>query len=351
MREKDKHSSTMYYLKRVGQSVLVFFLALTVTFALYRMLPFGPTEMVKVQIMKQTLKQGTSPTPQQMANINSIVETYTGIDPNQPWYVAYYEYLRDIILYQDFGRSIFKNEPVFDILFRAMPWSIFISVYGLALGTTVSLLFGAVMAYNEGSKFDTGMTFISLVNSTVPYYVVGILALIVFSFNLGWFPSGGRMDPNTTPGLNIPFIVGVVKHAALPVLTAFIAGFSGALAFRGNCIREMGEGYIRVARLRGISQGRIAIRYVGRNALLPIYTNIMMGIASIFGSGIILETIFNYPAMGLVTYNALLNRDYPLIMGAFVFFTIITLLGILIADLTYGVIDPRVKGGSNRESY
>lgn len=341
----------MYYVKRIGQSILVFFIALTVTFALYRLLPFGPTDMVKVQLMKESLKQGASPTPQQMASINAMVETYTGIDPTQPWYISYYEYLRDIVLYQDFGRSIFKGRPVFDILFEAMPWSLFISIYGLALGTTVSLLLGALMAYNEGSAFDTGMTVVALVNSTIPYYIVAILSLIVFSFNLEWFPSGGRMDPNTTAGLNLPFIVGVVEHAALPVLSAFIASFGGALAFRGNCIREMGEGYIRVARLRGISQGRIAIRYVGRNALLPIYTSIMVGIASIFGSSIILETIFNYPAMGFVTFNALMNRDYPLIMGAFIFFTILTLIGVLIADLTYGIIDPRVSEGGDREAY
>ncbi|MGA9402797.1 ABC transporter permease [Haladaptatus sp.] len=341
----------MYYWKRIGQSVLVFFLALTVTFALYRMLPFGPVQMVKIHLMQQMLEQGNSPSAQQMEHINAMVQTYTGIDPSQPWYVSYYDYLRNIVLYQDFGRSIFKNRPVFDILFEAMPWSIFISIYGLALGTTVSLLLGAVMAYNEGSPFDTGMTMVSIANTTVPYYIVAILSLIVFSFYLGWLPSGGRMDPNTTAGLNLPFIVGVVKHAILPVLSSFIAGFGGALAFRGNCIREMGEGYIRVAQLRGISQGRIAIRYVGRNALLPVYTSIMMGIASIFGSSIILEKIFNYPAMGLVTFNALMNRDYPVIMGAFIFFTAITLVGILIADLTYGVIDPRVKGGSSRESY
>jgi peptide/nickel transport system permease protein len=339
-----------YYLKRLGQSVLVFFTTLTVTFALYRLLPFGPVKMMKVRMMKKIARQGT-PSPEQIQQVNQMVEAYTGIDPNQPWYVSYYDYLHDIILYQDFGVSIIKQDPVFDILLSALPWSIFISIYGLALGTTVSLLFGATMAYTEGSRFDTGMTVISIINSTVPYYVVAILALIVFSYNLGWFPSGGRMAQGTTPGLNLPFIVGIMKHAALPILSAFVAGFGGALAYRGNCIREMGKGYIRVARLRGISQGRIAIRYVGRNALLPVYTSIMLGIAGIFSSGIILETIFNYPAMGYITFNALQNRDYPLIMGAFIFFTIVTLIGILIADLTYGIIDPRVKGGSDRETY
>jgi peptide/nickel transport system permease protein len=339
-----------YYLKRLGQSVLVFFVTITVTFALYRMLPFGPVEMMRVNLMNQLVQQG-NPSPEQVEKINRMVEAYTGINPEQPWYVAYYEYLYDIVVYQDFGVSITKREPVFQILFKAMPWSLFISIYGLALGTTVSLLLGAAMAYTEGSRFDAGMTVVSIINTTVPYYIVAIIALIVFSFNLGWFPSGGRMTQSTTPGFNYPFIAGIVEHAALPILSSFIAGFGGALAFRGNCIREMGKGYIRLARLRGISQGRIAIRYVGRNALLPIYTSIMMGIASLFGSSIILETIFNYPAMGFVTFEALMDRDYPLIMGSFIFFTTITLLGILIADLTYGIIDPRVKGGGDRESY
>lgn len=340
----------LYYIKRVGQSVVVFFTTLTVTFALYRMLPFGPVEMMRVRLMRQLI-QGGNPSPDQVEKINRMVEAYTGINPDQPWYVAYVDYLHDIVVYQDFGVSITQQEPVFDILFSAMPWSIFISVYGLALGTTVSLLLGAAMAYSEGSRFDSGLTVISIVNSTVPYYVVAIITLIVFSFNLGWFPSGGRMTQGTTPGFNYPFVAGIVEHAALPILSSFIAGFGGALAFRGNCIREMGNGYIRLARLRGVSQGRIAIRYVGRNALLPIYTSIMMGIASLFGSSIILETIFNYPAMGFVTFEALLDRDYPLIMGAFIFFTAVTLLGVLVADLTYGIIDPRVKGGGDRETY
>lgn len=339
-----------YYFKRLGQSVLVFFTTLTVTFALYRLLPLGPVETMKAKRLSQLAKQG-NPSPEQIKRVNQIVEAYTGIDPNQPWYLAYFDYLRDIFLYQDLGVSIIKQEPVLDMLLRALPWSLFISIYGLALGTTVSLLFGAMMAYNEGSRLDTGLTFASLLSTTVPYYVVAILTLIVFSYNLDWLPSGGRVARGTTPGLNLPFIVGIVKHATLPILSSFIAGFTHALTYRGNCIREMGKEYIRVAHLRGISQGRIAIRYVGRNALLPIYTSIMLGIASIFSSSIILETIFNYPAMGFVTFNALMDRDYPVIMGAFILFTLVTLLGILIADVTYGIIDPRIKGGSDRETY
>jgi peptide/nickel transport system permease protein len=340
-----------YYLKRVAQTIIVFISTITVTFGLYRLMPFGPVEQMKIQMKSKYLSKGESLSPGQLRQINNRVEALTNIQPDAPLWVQYLEYMKGILFELDFGTSIVRQDPVFEILFEAMPWSVFISVYGLALGTTVSLLFGAVMAYKEGSRFDKALTVTTVISSTIPYYIIAIIVLIIFSFQLEWLPSGGRMTPGTEPGLNASFIVGVIKHAILPVASSFIAGFGGALAYRGNCIREMGKGYIRLARLRGLSQGRIAIRYVGRNALLPIYTSLMMGIASVFGSSIILEQIFNYRAMGYITFEALMDRDYPLIMGAFIFFSAVTLLGIFIADLTYGIIDPRVRGGAEREQY
>jgi peptide/nickel transport system permease protein len=337
-----------YYVRRIGMAFLVLFIAVTLSFVLFRLLPGGPTQIIRQRLIEQAQQTGATV---DMTRINRLVEAYTGVDPDQPIYVSYYEYLRDIVLYQDFGTSIWQNEAVFPYLFEKMPWSIFLSVYGLALGRTTGLLLGAVMAYKEGTRFDKGLTSFTIINRSIPYYVVAILLLIVFGYVLEWFPTSGRSAPGTTPGMNMAYMVGVVKHATLPILSTFVAGFGGALAFRGNCVREMGKSYIRVARLRGVSGGRIAIRYVGRNAILPIYTGLMMGIASIFGSGIIIETIFSYPAVGYATFNALTNRDYPLLMGTFIFFTAITVTGITIADLTYGIIDPRVKGGGERESF
>jgi peptide/nickel transport system permease protein len=259
--------------------------------------------------------------------------------------------MEQAIFHLDFGESIRHNRPVFTVIFERMPWSIFLSVFGLTLGTTVSLLLGALMANAEGSRFDTGLTLVTVVTSSTPYYVVAILTILAFGFGLGWFPTAGKYDSATTPGANIPFIIGVLEHAALPVLSLFLANFGGALAFRANCVREKGKEYIRIARLRGIPEERLAIRYVGRNALLPVYTNIMLGISALFSSSVIVETIFNYQAVGLLTFQALENRDYPLLMGALIFLTAVTLVGILIADMTYGVIDPRVQGGDSRESY
>lgn len=338
-----------YYVKRVGQALVIFIIVVTITFTLYRFMPGGPIEHMRNQLIRQTATAGE---PVDMNRINKLVEIYTGLDPNKPWYFQYYEYIRDIILYQDFGKSIYHAEPVFQILFKAMPWSVFVSVYGLALGFSTNVVLGAYMAYKEGSLFDSSATVSVLVLSSVPYYVVAIFALAIFAFHFNVFPTGGRFDPQLDPGFTVEFMVSVVRHAALPILTGFVVGFgSGSLAMRGNSIRVMGEDYLRIARLRGIGETRLAVKYVARNAILPMYTSLMIGIAGIFSSGVIMEKIFTYPGVGWYTFGALMNRDYPLLMGAFIFYTGITLAGIVIADFTYGLIDPRISSGEEHESF
>jgi peptide/nickel transport system permease protein len=339
-----------YTIKRFGQMVLVFFAAVTVTFILYRLMPAGPVEVLRNQLLQDCARQGGC-SAAQIQRINRQVELFTGINPDKPLHVNYYQYMRDIILYQDFGQSIRLNEPVFDLLFERMPWSVYLSFYGLVIGRTVSLGLGALMAQKEGSRLDTGLTVYTIFTQSIPYYLWAILAILLFGFGLGLFPTAGKYAPDVVPGFNLPFMMSIVEYSALPILSIALSRFAGALGFRGNAIREKGKEYIRVARIRGVDNNRIALRYVGRNALLPIYTNIMLGISALFGSSVIIETIFNYQAVGLLTFNALLNRDYPLLMGAFIFYTAVTVLGIFIADLTYGIIDPRVEGGGERETY
>ncbi len=336
------------YARRLFQSVFTLFVVITITFVLYRMMPNGPIEAMQQQLVSEALAKGENP---DMSYINHMVAIRTGIDPNTPMHVAYYEYMRDIILYQDFGQSIAFNAPVFEVLFYAMPWTVLVSVYGILIGFTTNIILGAVMAYYEGSIFDTGSTIVAIVLNSIPYYVGAIVFLAFLAFQWGLFPTGGRMYPDSTAGFNWYYIQGVIHHAALPILSSVLIGFGGtALSMRGNCIRVMGSNYLRVARLRGLSDGRIAVRYVGRNAILPLYTQFMIGLAGIFSGSIIMEQIFTYPGVGWYTYDALVNRDYPLLMGILIFFSVITVVGVLIADLTYGLIDPRANTGE-KEGY
>lgn len=338
-----------YYIRRTVHAILVLVSVTTISFALFRLMPGNPAQAMRAEFEAQAEASGQTIDPD---TLDAMVEQHTGFDPDQPWYVQYYEYLQDIILYQDFGHSIFYNEPVFDILFTAMPWSVFISIYGLAFGYTANILLGAAMAYSEGSRFDSSMTILATFLNSIPYYVGAILFLAFFAHELGWFPTGGRYDTNLEPGLNVEFMWSVTHHGILPIMSSFIVGFGGgALAMRGNSIRILGEDYLRVARLRGISSERIASRYVARNAILPLYTEMMIGIAAVFSSSVVLEYIFTYPGVGWYTFDAVTRRDYPLLMGSFLFFTIITLIGVLIAEFTYGIVDPRIGSGDNNESY
>lgn len=337
-----------YFAKRTGQAIFTLFAVITISFFMYRLLPGGPVEAMRRQLIGQALTEGGRVN---MARINHLVAIYTGLRPDKPLYMQYLYYMWDM-LHLDFGRSIWKGEPVFKILFTAMPWTVFISIYGLLLGFTSNIILGALMAYWEGSRFDSVMSIVGIVSSSVPYYVAAILMLGFLGFEWGLFPTGGRFSQDTvTPGFNWPFMASVIYHAALPILSTFVVGFgSGALSMRGNSIRVLGEDYLRVARLRGLSDTRIATRYVLRNAILPMYTSLMIGIAGVFSGAIILEQIFQYPGVGWYTLGALQRRDYPLLMGLFIFFTTITLLGVLIADFTYGLIDPRAST-SDRDSH
>jgi peptide/nickel transport system permease protein len=341
-----------YYAKRIAQAVFTLYAVITLSFVLYRGMPSGPVQQLRTKLLTgggSTFVGGSG--AMSAAKVNRLVEVYTSIRPDVPMHVAYFNYMREIILHQDFGRSIWQSEPVFQVLFQAMPWSIFVSVYGLIAGFAMTILLGTLMAYAEGGRFDKATTVLVMITHSIPYYVVGILALSFLAYGLGWFPTGGRMNPNTTPGFNIPFMLGVVHHGALPILTAFVVGFGGrALKMRANSVRVLGEDYLRVARLRGLPNSRIALRYVGRNAILPIYTSFMIGLSALFSSSVIMERIFTYPGVGWYTFGALERRDFPLLMGSLIFFTTITLVGVLIADFTYGIIDPRANM-SDQENY
>lgn len=339
----------LYYVRRVAQAVVTFLLGMFLTYTLYRLIPGGPLQAIVTQRIQQARERGEQPDTQQIAE---NVEELTGINPEAGIIEGFVGYASDIIFRLDFGTSIYYGDPVFDRLFEAMPWSLFISVYGLIFGFTATIFIGVLMAWFEGTKVDAGLTTFVLFTGSIPYYVVAVVMLIVLGFYWGLFPTGGRMDPNTTVGLNLPFIFGILHHAALPILSGFIVGFAGgALGMRGNTIRIMGSDYLRSARLRGIGTNRILSRYLARNAVLPIYTGFMIGIAGIFSSNVVTEQIFSYEGVGLLLLTAILNQDYPMLMAGFIFFAGVTVLGILVADLTYPLIDPRVKSGADREVY
>lgn len=338
-----------YLLSRLLQTVFTIFVVITLSFGMIRIIPGGPLDYLKAQMAQRmtTGGGGGGLSPQALAEIERI----TNINPEEPMYVQYLDYLVAVVQ-GDFGRSLWYNQPVASIVGDALPWTVFLMSMASFSIFFIGIVLGGVMAYYEGSRFDSTLTIVETLTSTVPYYVFALFLLEGLAYTMGIFPQRGRMATGTTPGINLPFIMGVFHHAALPFLSLVIAGFgTPALQMRGNSINVLGSDYLRVGRLRGLSEEVLSTRYVVRNAVLPMYTGFMISLAALFGGSVILERIFKYPGMGYYLVTAFRARDYPLMMAGFIILTTSTIIGVLIADLTYGFIDPRIKTGEEHESF
>ncbi|WP_276256425.1 ABC transporter permease subunit [Halomontanus rarus] len=334
--------SKRYFLSRTVQAVVTLWAVMTFTFLLIRWMPGSPQSY----IMNRLMDPDADPD-----EVRRVMEQYLQYIPDEPLHVQYYNYMTGL-LQGNLGTSTWYQEPVAEIVAEAMPWTVYLSAVSLVLTFVIGVGLGAIMAYKEKSNFDVGMTLYSIVAQAFPYYVFAILLLWVFSFQWGWFPVGGRFGADVTPGLNVGFVTSLLRHSTLPILSLVIIGFGGTvLGMRANSIRVLGEDYLRVGRLRGLSDQRLAFLYVGRNAILPLYTGLMIQIGSLFGGSVILETIFTYHGMGYFMFEAVNARDYPLMMGSFLFITTGVIVGVFIADLSYGYIDPRAGSADTRESF
>lgn len=333
-----------WYVKRTGQAVFTIFTVITFTFVLIRQLPGGPREYIKAQFLGS---QAGSVSPQERARIEQLVEVYVNINPNKPLHEQYVEYMGSI-LQGDLGQSIWYHQSVASLIADRLPWTLLVMSIAILLSFALGITIGAVMAYMEGSTWDIGLTTTFSFLTSVPYYIVAILGVYILAYQLGWFPTSGHVSSDVTVGFNLPYITSILYHAALPIASIVITGAGGrALGMRGNSVRVMGEDYIRVARLRGLSSRRIALHYVGRNAILPMYTNFLIAIGFLFGGAVILEEIFGYQGVGLLLFRSINVRDYPLMMGAFLIITVAVIFGLYVADLTYGKLDPRIEAGGD----
>jgi peptide/nickel transport system permease protein len=344
-----------YYIKRTFQAVFTVWATLSFTFVLTRWMPGGPLDYIKAQMALGNLGPGSGggggSGSVDMAQFSQLAQDYVGIDPSKPIYLQYAEYMVGL-LQGDLGQSIWYGEPVSQVLFPAIPWTVFLGSIAVTVSFTTRVVLGALLAYLEGSKLDLGGTTALIWGHSIPFYIIAIVLIYVFAYQYGWFPISGRVNADATPGFNLPFIQGILWHATLPIISLVWVSFGqGALAMRANSIQVLGEDYLRAARLRGIDADRIALLYVGRNAILPMYTQMLIQIAFVFAGSVYLESIFAYPGVGYYLFQGIQARDYPLMMGAFILITITVVVAMYVADLTYSFLDPRIKQGDASEAY
>jgi len=331
-----------YYVRRTARVFVTIFLVASLTFGLVRLLPGGPFTLLRAQLLRQGVPAD---------EVDARIANLQNIRPDEPLWMQYIDYMTALVQ-GNLGESISLGEPVVSVLAKAAPWTVFVVLVSTILVFVVGIFLGSLQAYWEGSRFDQLVTGVSISMMSLPFYVVAVLLLYVFAYQFGWLPTAGTISNSVDRSLSVPFVVSALEHSILPIVSYTLGAAGGqALAMRGNSIQVLGNDYVQVARLRGLSDGRIATRYVARNAILPLYTGFLLLLGFRLGGTVILEQIFSYTGLGYYMITALNANDYPLMMGTFLVITVALVVGVYIADLTYSRIDPRISAGESDEAY
>jgi peptide/nickel transport system permease protein len=324
----------MKYLMRIGWAILMIFLVATLTFFLVRIMPGNPIQVKFAQLVYQGLST------QQAAQ---EVQTLYNILPSGSLWSQYLSYLGGL-LHGNLGQSIsYTGEPVMRVIMTALPWTVFLVVSGLLVSFVLGVVLGVWAAMRRNHLPDTLVTTASTVLHGIPQYVSALAIAYLLTTVWPIFPFGGTYQVGLTPGINLPFIGSVLVHSVLPVFSFVLSGFGAwALTMKATTAGAMGEDYILAANVRGLGRARV-FYYVGRNAILPVFTQFALAIGFMFSGAIFVESIFDLPGLGNMINSAVSNRDYPLMQGTFLIISIAVIVANLLADVLYRRLDPRIQ--------
>lgn len=320
----------MYHLRIVLQYALTLLAALTLNFLLPRLAPGNPVNALLGAEVVETLSE------EQTARLMQE------FDLHQPLYHQYWNYLTGIFS-GDFGDSYLLGMPVWDALIQRLPWTLLLMSCAMLFSTLLGTLLGVWSARRRGEISDIATMVGVLSVGSLPSFWLAMMLIILFSTTLGWLPTFGAYQLGTSPG-DWDWFLGVGERLIMPVLAlGLIQSASVLLIARSSMMMALDQDYITFARARGVSEDAIFFRHAFRNALLPLYTHVMISFGSLVGGALVIETVFAYPGLGSLIVMGVNSRDYTLLQGLFVISTISVILANLAADLFYPLIDPRTR--------
>lgn len=286
-----------------------------------------------------SLRYGLNPEVSQSARAK-LVELY-GLD--KPVLEQYLMWLKRIATL-DFGRSLIDDRPVMTKIAERLPATLLLNLCSLILIFGIALPIGVTAAVKYNSLFDRVTTVLVFIGFATPTFWFALVLITVFGFHLGWFPISG-MRPwyaeYYTLGAGIKDLL---WHLVLPVIATSLTGLAGISRYaKSSMLEAIRQDYVRTARAKGLKEARVVYRHALKNALLPIITILGFILPSLIGGSFIFETIFAWPGMGRLGYEAIMSYDYTTVMGVGVISTFLTLLGILLSDIAYAVVDPRIR--------
>ncbi|WP_338604375.1 ABC transporter permease [Sulfolobus tengchongensis] len=329
-----------WLIRRLASAILAIFVTIVISWALLEFSPYSPANYIMQFISPQDFAQ-------KPALYASLIQYLNTLRPHGNPIINAVNYISNV-LHGNLGVSIISDVPVTQLIASALPWTLFIVVTSLLISFFLGIRIGQKLGYIRGSKADSATTVSLSILRSIPVYIYAVLLVYILGFTFHVLPTGGAYSINVTPGLNLPFIISVLYHALLPIVTLTLVNLVGwILQMRANTIYVLGEDFVNFAEISGIKKDIIEKKYIGKNAILPLYTSLIIAIGFSFSGSVFVEQTFSYPGVGLLLINAITSNDYPTEMGVFIIIIAAVVIGNLIADLTYSFLDPRAKVGED----
>ncbi|GAB5447512.1 ABC transporter permease [Gymnodinialimonas sp.] len=267
---------------------------------------------------------------------------------DRPLHIQYLSYIWNV-LQGDFGNSLSYRQPAMEVVLEAMPATIELTFFSLVLAIGLSIPLGIYAALKRGKPVDGGIMTLAMLGQSIPNFWMGIMMFLFFGLYLGWFPISGNV-PFLEPLFEGEFreafgnLPGTIHHMVLPALAVGTYTLArNARLVRSSMLEVLQQDYVRTARSKGISETRVVVNHAMRNAWLPVVTMIGLEFGFLLGGVVVVETVFSYPGIGRLVFNAINQRDIPVVQASVILLAVIFILLNLIVDLIYARLDPRVK--------
>ncbi|MDR7857754.1 ABC transporter permease [Tissierella sp.] len=322
-----------YTSKRILYMIFVFSIMSVILFSLYDMIPGDPAR-AEVETLKELLK------PDEYQRAYEQARERLGL--NDPTHIRYGKWVKGL-LKGDLGMSAVHKQPVAKIIGTPLKNTIFINIFAVIIGLGITIPLGIYCAIKKNSTFDKAVQVLTIVGYSIPVFIFALLFIYLFAVKLGWFPVSGMATPNFK-GTEWQAFLDKLKYLVLPLGVMTIGSLGGITRYvRAAMADALTMDYIKTARAKGLKEKVVIFSHAWRNALLPVVTLLIGWFMSIFYGSLIIERMFALNGLGKLLIDSLNNQDYPVVMAIQLFYIVIALTGNLITDLSYGIVDPRVR--------
>jgi len=269
----------------------------------------------------------------------NLLATREMLGLNRPLHVQFLEWLSRMIRF-DFGTSLIDGQPVLNKILKFLPPTLLLTGTALVLSVLIAIPLGVLASLHRNTPIDYGLTVFAFLGISVPSFWAAIVLIIIFGVLLGWLPTGGMR----TVGASVPPFIDTLRHLVLPATVLALDATAALMRYvRSSMTEVLLEDYVRTARSKGLRPRAVVFRHALKNALIPTVTILGLRLPLLVGGAVLIEIVFAWPGIGRLGYDAVIRRDIPVVMALVVFTGVVTIIGNLLADLAYGLLDPRVK--------